>query len=261
MNLKPLNPYKYFHIYFFLFFISIYSCAKPGLVVVDKSITEIGSLDSAQVVSMLKEQEEKIYSVRGLAIARLRSPDQKISFRQVTIVESPNKLRLEALAPLGSTELAVISNGKKVLLKFPKKDVLYNQLEAFNFSVFYPNIPVPINIGHLSNFLLGRLPIDLYNDKYLVEIDEKNNSLILTSTSSDNKLWIDYGYFRIKKASFLFQNEQKIVVNYDEFKPLESVYFPRKIELNLKDYSIKIKYDFDVDVNETIKQSLFNIDL
>ncbi len=260
MNLKPLNLSKYFCIYVFLLFVLIYSCAKPGLIIVDKSITEIGSLDSAEILSMLKEQEDKIYSVSGLALARLRSPDQKISFKQVTIVEFPNKLRLEALAPLGRTEAAVISNGEKVLLKFPKEEVLYNNLEAFNFSVFYPNIPVPINITHLSNFLLGRLPIDLYNDKYSIEIDEKNNLLILNSTSSENKLWVDFRYFRITKASFLFENDEKIVVNYDDFMPLETVYFPRKVELNLQDYSIYVKYDFDVEVNRSIKQSLFNID-
>jgi len=41
---------------------------------------------------------------------------------------------------------------------------------------------------------------------------------------------------------------------------LESVYFPRKIELNLEDYSIYVKYDFDVEINQSIKQSLFSID-
>jgi len=84
--------------------------------------------------------------------------------------------------------------------------------------------------------------------------------LILTSNSSENKLWVDFDYFRIKKASFLFENDEKIVVNYDDFKPLESVYFPRKIELNLEDYSIYVKYDFDVEINQSIKQSLFSID-
>ena len=260
MNLKPRILYKYSHLFAFLFIISIVSCATPGIVVVDKSISELGALESAELLSLLKEQEEKIYSVRGLALARLKSPDQKVSFKQVTIVEYPNKLRLEALAPFGRTELAVISNGEKVLLKFPKQDVLYNEPEAFNFSVFYPNIPVPINITHLSNFLLGRLPIDLYNDKYSIEIDEKNNLLILNSTSSENKLWVDFRYFRIKKASFLFENDEKIVVNYDDFMPLETVYFPRRVELNLQDYSIYVKYDFDVEINQSIKQSLFSID-
>ena len=260
MNLKPQNQAKYYHLFLFLFFLSMFSCATPGIVVVDKSIGELGAMESAELLSLLKEQEEKIYSVRGMALARLKSPEQKVSFKQVTIVEYANKLRLEALAPLGRTELAVISNGQKVLLKFPKQDVLYNELDAFNFSVFYPNIPVPINISHLSNFLLGRLPVDLYSDDYSIETDEKNNQLILTSETSESKLWVDIDYFRIRKASFLFENDEKIVVHYDDFKPLESVYFPRKIELNLENYSIYIKYDYDVEINQGIKQSLFNID-
>jgi outer membrane lipoprotein-sorting protein len=260
MNLKPLNPYRFLFLLSVLFFISLFSCAKPGIVILDKSILEIGSLQPAEILSLLKEQEEKINSISGLALARLKSPEQKVSFKQVTIVEHPNKLRLEALAPLGSTELAVISDGKKVLLKFPDKDVLYNQFEAFNFSVFYPNIPVHINIDHLSNLLLGRLPVDLYDDSYSVEVDEKNNVLILTSTNSENMLWIDFKYFRIKKASFIFENNEKIVVNYGDFKPLDTVYFPREIELNMKDYSVYIKYDYDVDINNSIKQSLFSID-
>ncbi len=184
----------------------------------------------------------------------------KVSFKQVTIVQAPDKLRLEALAPLGSTELAVISNGQKVLLKFPKDDVLYNQIEAFNFSVFYPNIPVPINIYHLSNFALGRLPVGLYGDEYEIEVNEQDNELILSSTSSDNMLWVDFKSLRITKASFLLENDEKVVVYYDDFIPLEQAYFPKEIELNMDDYSIYIKYDPDVEINENIRQSLFEID-
>lgn len=261
MNSKRRNLYKFYSPLVFFLIVYLVSCAKPSIVVVDKTIAEIGSLESSEVLSLLREQEEKIHSVSGLALARLKSPEQKVSFKQVTIVQAPNKLRLEALAPLGTTELAVISDGNKVLLKFPEKDVLYNQFEAFNFSVFYPNIPVPININHLSAFLLGQIPPSLYDDDYTVDIDEQGKVIILTSKSSENRLWIDFDYFRIKKASFIFENSEKITVHYDEFKPLESVYFPREIELDMQRYSIYIKYDYDVDINTNIRQSLFNIDL
>lgn len=260
MNSRLKNPHKKFFFSFLFLIVLITSCVKPGPIIVPGTINDLRKIDSVEILSILKEQEEKVDTVKGLALARLQSPDDKVSFRQVTIVESPNKLRLEALAPLGTVELAVISNGSKVLLKFPKDDVLYNQLEAFNFSVFYPNIPVPINIDHLSKILLGRLPVDLFNDKYEVEVDEANNQLILSSTTSDNKLWVDFKYFRIKKAAFLFEYREEIVVHYSNFIPFESFYFPREIELNLKDYSIFIKYDYDVVINEQVRQSLFEID-
>lgn len=260
MNSRLKNPHKYFFLSVLLLVILITSCAKPGPVIVPGTINDLGKIDSAEILRILKEQEEEVHTVKGLALARLQSPDDKVSFRQVTIVESPNKLRLEALAPLGTVELAVISDGRKVLLKFPKDDVLYNQLEAFNFSVFYPNIPVPINIDHLSRFLLGRLPVDLFDYKYEVEVDESNNQLILNSTTSESKLWVDFKYFRIKKAAFLFDDTEEIVVHYSNFISFESFYFPREIELNLKDYSIFIKYDYDVVVNEKVRQSLFEID-
>ncbi|NIP38478.1 MAG: DUF4292 domain-containing protein [Candidatus Dadabacteria bacterium] len=260
MNLKPIKQYRISHLIILVSFLTIFSCAKQGPLIIDSTVGEFAALDSARITSLLKEQEEKIHSVRGLALARLKSPKDKVSFKQVTIVENPDRLRLEALAPFGRTELAVISDGNKVLLKFPKDDVLYNQIKAFNFSVFYPNIPVPINIYQLSNFLLGRLPVDLYQDEYEIEVNEQDNELILSSTSSANTLWVDFRSLRITKASFLLEDDQKVVVHYDDFIPLEQAYFPKEIELNMTDYSIYIKYDSDVEINDNIRQSLFDID-
>ncbi|NIX14455.1 MAG: DUF4292 domain-containing protein [Candidatus Dadabacteria bacterium] len=260
MNSKPKKQYRISYLFIFVFIFSIFSCAKPGPVIIDTGINEFAKLDISEILLLLKEQEEKIYSVRGLALARLKSPRDKVSFKQVTIVQAPDKLRLEALAPLGRTELAVISDGNKVLLRFPKDDVLYNHIEAFNFSVFYPNIPVPINISHLSNFALGRLPVDLFEGEYDVEVNGQDNELILNSTSSDDMLWVDFRSLRITKASFMLEDNQKVFVHYDDFIPLEAAYFPKEIELNMTDYSIYIKYDPDVEINQNIRQSLFEID-
>ena len=73
-------------------------------------------------------------------------------------------------------------------------------------------------------------------------------------------LWVDFRSLRITKASFMLEDNQKVVVQYDDFIPLEEGYFPKEIELNMTDYSIYIKYDPDVEINQNIRQSLFEID-
>jgi len=248
-----LNPLNLFFVIVFslIFFLS---CAKSI------ELPDISNFNSNELVKTVAEKESLINTVKGIALVRLKSPEKKVSFKQVTIVKDPNILRLEALAPFGRTVAMVISDGTKVSLEVSSEKLVFYRVEDFNFSDFYGFIPVKIGIQELTDFLLGKIPVHIFNDKYNLGVDEKEGLILLESKTSKNIIWINHNYVRVAKASIYLENGDHVNVSFNKFREIEpELFFPFEMELKYEDFSIYVKYDYDVDINKNIRDDLFLI--
>lgn len=179
------------------------SCARKTVEV------DIGRIDIEDVISRVMGAKDSVNSVRGLASVKIESPNSNVSYKQVTIAEQPNLLYLEARAPFGRTVGVIISNGRKVYVISADERSEFDNSDEFDFSYFYPDLPVRITLKNLVNLLLGRLPEDpdFANSRVLVGADDGR---IVLSLFKDNKkesvLWIDPANYRISKAMITMKN-------------------------------------------------------
>jgi outer membrane lipoprotein-sorting protein len=231
------------------------SCAKKTVEI------NIERINVGDIISKVIAAEDSVNSVKGLASVKIESPYNNVSYKQVTIAEEPNLLRLEAIAPFGRTVGMVISNGQKVYVISAKERSEFDNLEQFNFSYFYPDLPVKITLNNLVNLLLGRLPEepDFTNSRVLLGVDDGRVVLkLFKGTRKESVLWINPVNYRISKAMMTLENGSTATCEFEDFMDVgNGAQIPRRIELRVDDYLISLKYDRDLDVNTKIDRDLF----
>ncbi len=241
--------------YLFLILPLLLSCAKKTLEI------DIERIDVGDLIAKVVDSEDGVNSVKGLASVKIESPYDKVSYKQVTIAEEPNLLRLEAIAPFGRTVGMVISNGEKVYVISARERSEFDNPEQFDLSYFYPDLPVKISLESLVNLLLGRLPEepDFVNSRVLVGVDEGRVVLSLFKGNiKESVLWIDPQNYRISKAIITLENGSVATCEFQDFMYVgNGAQIPRRIELRVDEYLISLKYDSDLDVNTEIDRDLF----
>ncbi|MCK5710050.1 MAG: hypothetical protein KAI07_05875 [Deltaproteobacteria bacterium] len=75
--------------------VSLTSCA------VKQTGINIEENNAREIFEKIELYEGAIRSLKSLAKVKIKTPEQKISYTQVTIAEKPDLLRLEALNPFG----------------------------------------------------------------------------------------------------------------------------------------------------------------
>ncbi len=240
----------------FVCLLLLFSCAKRTVEI------DLSRISLPEVLKKVRNGEESVESIKGLAYISIKSPDRKISFNQVTIAKEPNLLRLEALAPFGRTAALVISDGAKVYVITPKEQETFDSLHEFDFSFFYPELPVRIKVSSLVNLLLGRLPERPNYDGSQVQISKGSSNIILTlsdESGGQDTLWINPLNYRVEKAKIVIEKGVLATCRFKNFKDIgNGTSFPTQIELKLNDFSISIDYNDGVEVNRDIDQNLFN---
>jgi len=241
---------------FLIIILLLVSCAKKTVEI------DIKNFELADVITRVKEAEQSVKSVQGLASIRIESPNGNVSYKQVTIAEEPNLLRIEALAPFGRTAGMLISDGEKVSVIFPKERTEFDNIKDFNLTYLYPQLPVGISLKNLVNLFLGRLPEDPEYDESSILIRADQNQIVLTLFKNESKesvLWVNPENYRIERAVIKLENGNTATCEFKDFIAFgNGVFIPRKIELKIEEYSIRLKYDKDVRVNSNIDRDLFN---
>ncbi len=231
------------------------SCAKKTVEI------DIERIDVGDVISRVIDAEGSVNSVKGLASVKIESPFNNVSYKQVTIAEEPNLLRLEAIAPFGRTVGMIISNGEKIYVISAEERNEFDNLEEFDFSYFYPDLPVKITLKNLVNLFLGRLPEepDFINSQVLLGTDDGRVVLTLfKGRKKESVLWVNPLNYRISKAMITLENGSTATCEFEDFIDVgNGTQIPRRIELRVDEYSISLKYDRDVDVNTDIDRNLF----
>lgn len=231
------------------------SCAKKTVEI------DIERFDIRDLISKVVGAEDSVNSVKGLASVKVESPYNNVSYKQVTIAEEPNLLRLEAIAPFGRTVGMIISNGQKVYVISAEERNEFDNLEEFDLSYFYPDLPVKVTLKNLINLFLGRLPEepDFVNSRVLLGTD--GGRVVLSLFKGGKKqtvLWINPLNYRISKAMIRLKNGSIATCEFKDFIEVgNGTQIPRRIELSVDDYVISLKYDSDIDVNTDIDRNLF----
>ena len=233
----------------------LFSCAGKTVEV------DLATIDVPSFLTRVRQADKGIRSIKGLAYVRVKSPENSASFSQVTIAEEPNLLRLEALAPFGRTAVIVISDGERVHVISRREQQVFDSLEEFDLSLFYPDLPVRITVDKLVDILLGRFPGQHDYDDSSVRLS-KESSYVRVAFTNDNEgedvFWVNPVNYRIEKAKVNLDGKITAAYSYGDFKDFGAgASLPTSIKLKLDNFSISIRYDSGVEVNTEIDRGLF----
>lgn len=224
--------------------------------------TNIEDADSEQIVKRIELFENGIRSVKGLAKVRIETPQDKISYTQVTVAEEPDFLRLEALNPFGTTVGFISSDGKYIYIISSSERGRYDSGEEFDLSYVYPGLDLRITAESLVNLVLGRLPYKIYESDVKPELSADSGLIKLSFRNGESggydSIWVNSQNYRVEKAEFTISGGKRATLSFEYFSGLvDGHYFPRVIDLDAGDLSINIAYEPDVELNERIDSTLF----
>jgi len=214
------------------------------------------------ILEKIQLYEGAIRSLKSLAKVKIKTPDSKISYTQVTIAQRPDLLRLEALNPFGKTVGFISSDGTNIYIISPSEQGVYDSGEKFDLAYVYPGLKLKISAENLVNLILGRLPVNVYDMGAVPElsVDGERIKLVFNSETSigENTLWVNGMNFKVEKAEFTLDNGARAKINYEYFDSLiDGYYFPRIIEFSSEGLSISIIYEPDVELNKDVDKTLF----
>ena len=236
--------------------LSLFSCTAK------KEVSDIEDQNTGVILERVSLYENAIKSLKGLAKVKIKTPDSKISYTQVTIAKKPDLLRLEALNPFGKTVGFISSNGKNIYIISQSERAIYDSNTEFNLAYVYPGLNLKITANNLVNLILGRLPDNAYDmkstPKASVEGDHIMLSFVSSNSNSPNYLWVNSQNFRVERAEFSLLQGTRAKVEYEYFDNLiEGFYFPKTIDFNSEGLSISIVYEEDIELNEEVNRTLF----
>lgn len=224
--------------------------------------TKIEDSNLSSILEKIELYESAVRSLKGLAKVKIKTPDNKISYTQVTIAQRPDLLRLEALNPFGKTVGFISSDGTNIFIISPSERGVYDSTTSFNLAYVYPGLNLKITATNLVNLILGRLPDGVYNlksePKMSADGDQIRLDFFSSISSEQNSLWVNSLNKRVEKAEFWLDQGARAIVSYEYFDNLvNGFYFPRKIDFTSEGLSISITYQSDVELNEDVDKSLF----
>lgn len=236
--------------------VSLTSCAvkQTGINIEENSAREI--------LEKIELYEGAIWSLKSLAKVKIKTPEQKISYTQVTIAEKPNLLRLEALNPFGKTVGFLSSDGTNIYIISPQERGVHDSGSTFDLAYIYPGLTLKISAENLVNLILGRLPLNVYDTAGGPELSVDGERIKLTFPSENsikqNTLWVNSLNSRVEKAEFTLDNGARATINYTYFDSLiDGFYFPRIVDFTSEGFSISIVYEPDVELNRDVNKALF----
>ncbi len=239
-----------------LFLVLAASCAP-------KAPTEgLGEMTAGEAASKAALLNSSVKSVKGLARVSISAPGEKISYTQVTVASEPDRIRLEALNPFGSTVGFISSDGGKIYIISSSARETYDGGEEFNLADIYPGLDLTVTAESLTNLVLGRLPYNVFSSGRTPGMSTDGRLLKLTYPGSpgggEDAVWLDPSTFKARKAEFSLEGGRKATVSYEYFDGLiAGHYFARRIEFESKGLSITLVYEDDVEVNVPVDSSLF----
>ena len=240
----------------FFILISLISCGAQ------KEALKIEDQDSSAILEKIALFQDAVKSIKGLAKVKIKTPENKISYTQVTIAKRPDLLRLEALNPFGKTVGFISSDGDTIYIISPSQRATYDSNTEFDLAYIYPGLNLKITANNLVNLILARLPEDTYDLESNPGLSTEDGLIKLSfasdRSSSQNYLWLNSQNSRIERAEFSLPQGQRAKIKYTYFESLiDGYYFPKIIDFSTSDLSISIVYEQDIDLNQDVNKNLF----
>lgn len=236
-----------------LLIVGCFSCARPTYY----PQLDLSYFSKEQLVEELKQKNERVSSIKGIARISVTTPYDKTSFRQITIARAPDLIYLEALSPIGTTLGILKCNGSTVEVAYRNERLLFEKNEQFDVSLLYPGIPITARADDLANLLLARIPHvgDLRADD--VELSSERGLLVLKTVNENIKdgyapesIWLDPISHSVTKVSLRMDDGKRATYRFGDYEELAAgIYFPLSIELEVEGFSLKIRFEPDIEVN------------
>ena len=218
------------------------------------------TLDVENILKNIKDEKNEVNTLQGIARVKAKDNFDSISIKQVTLLETPYKFRLEALAAFGQSIAVILSDGEEVVFRTRGEEVVFEDVKKFNLTYFYPGIPQEIKSGEIIELLLGRVPFGMWENDYDVSFEGGENLLRVeypNLNGTKTVLQLDPVTQTIKNAEIQLNEEEYVKIEYDDYNDIDNITFPNRISLNYGSNSIKIKYENDLVLNNQIDEGLF----
>lgn len=245
------------HFYYLIVVTSVMILQSCATVEQEVMVREINVDD---VLNSVEKNQMSVNTLKGMASVRIESIAEDSSFKQATIVKSPDIFRLEILALFGKTIGLLISDGNKVYLRTTRDEMVFENAERFNLSYFYPGIPPEITTSVLADILLGRVPFGLWQDSYTIGMDETTRLFDISyenSLGTKTSLLVDPLKKRVEKAIVNLYNGRVVEIDYADFGFGGMSSFPKKVEISADGYLLKLSYISSLDINPELDGGLF----
>lgn len=220
----------------------------------------VRNIDLSDVLGTIESNQNSVNSVRGMASVKIESMSENSSFKQATVVKSPDLFRLEILAVFGKTIGVLVSDGEKVYLNTARDSMVFEDAGIFNLSYFYPGIPREITTVVLSDMLLGRVPFGLWGDSYSLQFDSETRLLDISYRNSlgrTTSLLADPVKKRVEKARVNLYNDRTVNIEYSDFGFDGMDFFPKRTVVRSDKYLLRITYVSSLDINPDLDGFVF----
>jgi len=229
---------------------------------VKKEGVQIEGKNTSAILEKVELYENAVRSLKGFAKVKIKTPDNKISYSQVTVAEKPNLLRLEALNPFGKAVGFISSDGENIYIISPSERGVYDSTTKFDLAYVYPGLNLKITAENLVNLVLGKLPENTYNLSSTPEVTTEAGRIKLNfktaNSNNSNILWVNGTNHRVERAEFSLEEGLRAEIKYKYFDDLiDGLYFPQTIEFASDELSITIVYESDLELNTNVDKNLF----
>jgi outer membrane lipoprotein-sorting protein len=185
-----------------------------------------------ELMAKMEDRAQKVRGLKGLAHVRVSSAGKNFSAPEVLWVRRPSFLRVESLGPLGTPQLYMVTDGRRVNLYVPSENRYYDG--PANGALFSFALPVTLPPGDAVALLLGEAPGIKDEAHAWVRRDPEEGLWVLDGSSPSGReertLWIDPKSDRVIRGE-IRRGGDLWKVSFEDFHPVRGVLMPRRIEL------------------------------
>ncbi len=215
-------------------------------------------LSAARLLRTIVEKSYAVRSVRGVARVHISTPRDDVVFRQVTVLQHPDTVHLEALSAFGTTMAVLDARDGNVTIRTPRETVSLDARRAIDLSTLYPPLPLRASVEEVVALLGGRVPglvgvtpdeMELKTDGDLIVLVRRKTEQNEGGTATVRRLWVEPRNLRPAGAEVAFEGGLIVRLRYGDFVSLAGGgSFPRRIEVESERFSITIKYAKDTEL-------------
>jgi len=178
--------------------------------------------ESTELVRRILERNERFRSLRTLASVDYAGPDGKIGFKEIVLIERPERLRLETLSPMGV--LMIVTADANEIAGFETRERLFYRGKS-SLENLYRFTRLPMELGELTALLMGQPPAapglwQADGDRMARDLGEGWKEAI----GFDRTQWIPTSWQRADP-----QGNVQLAVQWSEFFSTAAGPFPLKI--------------------------------
>ena len=201
-------------------------------------------------------------AVKGTGEFRLRGPDGFGALRFAFLIAAPDRLRIQALSPLGNLAFLLAQNPGKLQIYLPLEHTLLEDEEARLLLSRY--LPPEITTANLVYFLCGRLPASIQGWD-LVNVNPAGSALKLKLRGREGGAEAEYSRHNLKlKTLKFFDREEKLSyqVRFKNYQTAAGFFLPTRIEFTIPGPEGATSFRIDLrelEINPELTEDSFRI--